>query len=145
MTILYLLDTDHISLFQRYHSSVVSRIASLSPETIAVSIVSATEQTRGRLAQLHRAKTVSEIVNAFDRFQEILHFYRTVPILPYDEAAAEQFVHLRQHHRQRPDTQDLRIAAIALSRGVTVVTRNQRDFSRVIGLQIEDWSEPYPS
>ena len=81
MTVLYILDTDHITLLQHNHPAVISRLASLPPEIVAVTVVSAMEQIRGRLAQVHRAKTGPEVVNACARFQEALHFYRTVSVL----------------------------------------------------------------
>jgi tRNA(fMet)-specific endonuclease VapC len=142
MTMLYVLDTDHITLLQRRHPVVISRFIALPPEVIAVTVVSAMEQVRGRLAQIHRAKTAPEVVSAFASFQEALNFYRTVPVLPYDETAALQFARLRQILKPRPGTQDLRIASIALSRGVTLVTRNQRDFESITGLSLEDRSVP---
>jgi tRNA(fMet)-specific endonuclease VapC len=37
---------------------------------------------------------------------------------------------------------DLLIAAIALARGLTVVTHNTSEFGRVPGLAIEDWQIP---
>jgi len=140
--VLYLLDTDHLTLFQRNHPAVIARLKDLSPDVIAATVVSAMEQVRGRLAQVHRAKTAAEVVMAFARFQEALTFYRTVPILPYDEAAAVQFTRLRQVFPHRPGTQDLRIAAIALSRNATLVTRNQRDFQGIADLHLADWSTP---
>jgi tRNA(fMet)-specific endonuclease VapC len=96
MIALYVLDTDHLTLLQRNHPAVIARVTTLPPEGIAATVVSAMEQVRGRLAQIHRAKTASEVVMAFARFQEALTFYRTVPLLSYDEAAATHFARLRQ-------------------------------------------------
>ena len=41
-------------------------------------------------------------------------------------------------------TDDLRIAAIALESQLTVATANVRDFARVPGLAVEDWTQPVP-
>jgi tRNA(fMet)-specific endonuclease VapC len=40
---------------------------------------------------------------------------------------------------RRLDEPNLRIASIALSRGLTVVTGNVRHFSLVPGLKVENW------
>lgn len=37
---------------------------------------------------------------------------------------------------------DLLIAAIALAHGLTLVTHNTNEFSRVAGLTLEDWQVP---
>ena len=59
-------------------------------------------------------------------------------ILPFDAAAASQFEQLRSH-KLGVGTADLRIAAIALSAGHHLLSRNLRDFERVPGLRVEDW------
>jgi tRNA(fMet)-specific endonuclease VapC len=52
-----------------------------------------------------------------------------------------QVVESRPRRGQRLDGPDLRIAAIALSRDLTLVTGNVRHFERVPGLRIENWLE----
>ncbi len=59
-----------------------------------------------------------------------------VPALPFDDGAALAYARL-PFRRGRFDRL---IAAHALSRGLTVVTANIRDFSDVPGLQVEDWT-----
>ena len=58
------------------------------------------------------------------------------PLTAAAVARFEQLVRLKLNVKRN----DLRIAATALELGATVVTRNRRDFARVPGLVIEDWS-----
>ena len=63
-------------------------------------------------------------------------------VLPFDEAAAiwlgAERARLAALGRPAPRT-DGEIAAVAVSRGLTLVTRNQRDFAVFDGLVLEDW------
>lgn len=64
-----------------------------------------------------------------------------VPILPYDEVAADW--HARERARlasQPPPFADGQIAAIAATRDLTLVTANVADFERFEGLRVEDWT-----
>jgi tRNA(fMet)-specific endonuclease VapC len=64
-------------------------------------------------------------------------------LLPFDARAAERYVEARcaLEAAGRPiGERDLIIAATALSHGLTIVSSNTREFGRVPGLSVEDWS-----
>ena len=69
----------------------------------------------------------------------MLAAFAAAVVLPFDDKAALKFESLIAQ-RVRVGTMDLRIASIALSEGLTLVTRNTRDFSKVPGLAILDWT-----
>ena len=75
----------------------------------------------------------------YQRFARLFDLYSKSQILPYDEAASEAFDSLRDQ-KVRIGTMDLRIASIALTRNMTVLTRNLTDFRKVPGLRAEDWT-----
>ena len=58
-------------------------------------------------------------------------------MLDFDERAAQRFLELRRS-RVRLGSMDLKIAAIAISRGGTLLSRNLTDFRRIPGLSVED-------
>lgn len=63
-------------------------------------------------------------------------------ILPFDEAAAAIYGPLRAELESGGEPlaePDLRIASIALSRDLTMVTGNTRHFARVPNLPVENW------
>ena|SRR5438132_8890868 len=66
-------------------------------------------------------------------------YFRTITIIGFDEQAQTIFRRLRVQGI-RIGTQDLRIAAIALGLGATLVTRNVQDFATIPSLNIADWS-----
>nr|MCC5639148.1 hypothetical protein [Nostoc sp. CHAB 5844] len=62
-----------------------------------------------------------------------------ITLLTFNQEAANHYAQFL-YQKIRIGTQDLRIAAIAIANNAILVTRNQRDFSRVPGLQFEDWT-----
>ena len=65
-----------------------------------------------------------------------------LPVLPYDETAARIHAELRdrQERAGKPlPFVDGQIAAIAMANGLTLVTRNRRDFEGLPGLRVVDW------
>lgn len=135
----WLLDTDHASLNERGHPLVRQRLATVPPESVAISVITAEEMIRGRLAVLARRSEGQARVYAYQKFIEAVHFCAVISVVPFSLECETRFQSLRSE-RVRIGSQDLRIAATALVHELTLVTRNRKDFSRVPGLSIEDWS-----
>ena len=139
----YLLDTDHISFLQRRSGSefkrLTARMAPHSSSDFALSVVSFHEQVIGAHNFINRARTNKDMIRGYALLLEILTGFATAPILPFDEQAIAIFANLRKQ-RVRVATMDLRIASIAISRSLVLLTRNISDFSKVPGLVTEDWT-----
>ena len=69
-------------------------------------------------------------------------FLAPLASLPFDDPCARKCAEIR-HELERDGVvigpYDLQIAAIALHHGLTLVTHNTREFSRIPGLKLEDW------
>jgi tRNA(fMet)-specific endonuclease VapC len=71
----FLLDTDHISLHERGHLPLRARLEALSPESIAVSVVTVEEALRGRLAVLARQSAGEARQRAYAKLMETVRFW----------------------------------------------------------------------
>ena len=130
----YLLDTNILSdLIRHPQGTVAARIATAGENTVGTSIVVAAELRFGA------AKSGSS--KLADRIDLILS---AMEILPLETPAGRYYANIRQHLTRQGTLigpNDLLIAAHALSLGLTVVTANAREFSRVPGITVENWLE----
>lgn len=110
-----------------------------SPPDFALSIVSFHEQVLGAHNFVNRAQTSTDVMRGYALLLETLQGFATAPVLPFDARAIAVFDELRGR-RIRVPTMDMRIAAIAMSRNLVLLTRNVSDFSKVPGLVTEDWT-----
>ena len=135
---MYLLDTDILSnLMKRSPSSaLVAKVVRVPPEQQFTSSITLGELVYGA----HRMRERTAIL--MERMEIVL--LPNLPVLAFDSAAARCYGEIRAE-LERLDTPigdaDIRIAAIALSRGLRVVTGNERHFRRVPKLEIENWLE----
>lgn len=138
-----ILDTDHLTIIQRKSEPAYSALRARLQRTQDIpctTIVNVEEQMRGWLAVIHHAKRPEREVSAYRQLQALLAFFVEIPVRSFDEYAAEQYAQLRRA-RLRLGAMDLKVAAIALSQGAMLLSRNQGDFRRVPGLQVEDWTQ----
>ena len=134
----YVLDTDTVTYLQAGRAAVMRRLSTVSPDAVFTTVITMREQLRGRLAAVDQAAEGPDLLLAYDRLLATVRYFTHVNVLPFSPAAAATLQRLRDQ-RIRIGTQDLRIAAIVLSTGGTLVTSNRRDFEKEPGLLIEDW------
>ena len=137
------LDTDHVTFLERATSPegvrLRARLKPLAESDKTTSIVCFEEQTRGWLAVIAKARTQLQFIESYRRLKQHLLNYCGIRVLDFDEHSAAEFQSL---HKMRLGigTLDLRIAATALAHHATLLSRNLRDFRKVPGLQVEDWT-----
>jgi tRNA(fMet)-specific endonuclease VapC len=93
------------------------------------------------MAAVASATNGEERIRFYSRLARSLETLGSLNLVAYDESAEKRFMDLKGL-KLRLGTQDLKIASIALANSLIVVTRNRRDFGRIPGLTIEDWSAP---
>ena len=127
-----MLDTNALSeLIRDPHGALARRLIALDPDAVCTSIVAACELRFGA-----KRKGSAPLTERVERLLEALD------VLPLDTPADEHYADIRatlERNGTPIGSHDLFIAAHARSRGMTLLTRNLREFQRVPGLTVEDW------
>jgi tRNA(fMet)-specific endonuclease VapC len=135
---LYILDTDHLSLYGRNHPALIERlqVASVNLTTTAINVE---EQLRGRLAQVAEAKAGISSTNAYKWLSETVKLLADFEVLQFT-AEAQLIYQDFKSQRIRVGTQDLRIASIVIAHNGILLSRNLRDFEKIPKLVVLDWT-----
>jgi tRNA(fMet)-specific endonuclease VapC len=132
----YLLDTDAFSDIARGVVGVKARFSAVGQTLIRISSVSVEEIEFGRQRNPERVTRRGAVIDALLASIEALVF-------DVEDAYASARIRAVLARAGRPiGPKDVMIAGTALARGLIVVTANTREFSRVPGLQIENWRTP---
>jgi tRNA(fMet)-specific endonuclease VapC len=130
---MYLLDTNVcIRFLNEATGPVVFRLRQHAPSEIRLSAISKAELLFG----------ARRSARAGDNLRLLTRFFAPFICLPFDDACAEHYGVIRADLTARGQTigpRDLLIAATARAHDLTLVTHNRREFSRVVGLELEDW------
>jgi len=131
----YLLDTNAcISYLNKAESPVRKRMQMLKPSEILLCSVVQSELYFEVMKSATPLKNLSRLTPFLNQFTS----------LPFDNKAARKFGRIRADLAKAGipiGPYDLQIAAIALVNSLILVTHNTREFSRVVGLSLEDWEQ----
>jgi len=131
---LYMLDSDIcIYVAKQSNPKVMARFAKYGPGDLGISVVGYGELRVG----------TEKSNRAADGSKELNIFIQIVPVLPIDPEVGEFYARTRADLEQRGQiigANDLWIASHCLQLGLTLVTNNEREFSRIPNLPIENWT-----
>lgn len=128
------LDTNTISYFFRGDERVVARLQAVPPTEIGVPAIVVYELRYGLRRLPHET--------AEPRLHALELLLRPLRVLDFDEACADQAALIRcamERQGAAIGPHDTLIAATALRHQAQLVTRNEREFARVPGLQVVNW------
>jgi tRNA(fMet)-specific endonuclease VapC len=129
----FLLDTNVcIAFLTEAKSGIGKRLARLPRDDVFLSSIVKAEL-------LYGARASSRVEANLTRLDQ---FFASFDSLTFDDRAASFYGIVRAELRKegRPiGANDLLIAAIALAHDATLVTRNDREFRRVVGLRLVSW------
>jgi len=132
----YLLDTNIcIYIRQKRPQAVLKRFEKLSVGDAAISVITYGELVYGA----ERTPAARREANR----RLLAELVALMPVLPMPEAVGEAYGALREaleRSGQMIGNNDLWIAAHAKAEGLTLVTNNEREFKRVPGLKVENWT-----
>jgi tRNA(fMet)-specific endonuclease VapC len=129
VSVLYLLDTDWIVDHIRGDERTRLKLKELTPEAVAVSIVSVAELYEGVYSSRDPGKTMEGVQD----------FLRAFDVLDIQDDTCKIFGKERGRLRKTgriPGDLDLLIAAICLQHRLTLLTNNRKHFEQVNGLKI---------
>lgn len=128
-----LLDTDTcIYLIRRRAPEILRRLRRYSPGDVGISSITLGELSFG----VSKSGQPEKNQSALDEFISPLE------VAPFDESAARTYGPIRALLQKRGNAigaLDMLIGAHALSLGITLVTHETREFSRISGLRLADW------
>jgi len=132
----YLLDTNICVLLIRQQSpQVLTKLTSHPITDIAISAITVAELQYG----VHKSSRPTQNQQALDQF------LLPLTIIPFDENDAVAYGQIRTNLEAQGlpiGALDTLIAAQAVQYNLILVTNNVREFARVPGLAIEDWTKP---
>lgn len=130
---MYMLDTNIcIYVIKKQPISVIEKFRQLKPGDIAISTITIAEMMFG----VEESQQKEKNKDALDLFLAPLE------IVDFDYLSAQRYGQIRAFLNRRGipiGAYDLMIAAHCLSLGLTLVTNNLDEFSRVPGLSTENW------